>query len=269
MGGAMLPGDRPGGRKRPRRGRPVRRRAPATRRNSSVFERRRPRRRFIALGRAAAVVRNPVRVVEGWSVVRQRRGLRRRRYLGSRLRAFGRAPAKCSVSRTIIAIPRAAGVMERCFSQVSRKDIFAATGVQFMPINTLYQLIAMREASPQLMAQAERFLMMPDFFHWLLCGSQVVEFSNATTSQCLNATSRDWARDVLAKFGIPTSMFPKSCDRERRWASCGPTWPTAAALPGCRSWRRRLMTQGRRSRPSRPRRPARPSGPTSVREPGR
>jgi rhamnulokinase len=105
--------------------------------------------------------------------------------------------------------PRAAGVMERCFSRVSRKDIFAATGVQFMPINTLYQLIAMREASPQLIAQAERFLMMPDLFHWLLCGSQVVEFTNATTSQCLDATSRDWARDMLGKFEIPTHMFPE------------------------------------------------------------
>jgi rhamnulokinase len=105
--------------------------------------------------------------------------------------------------------PRASGVMERCFSRVSRKGIFSATGVQFMPINTLYQLIAMRESSPQLMAQAERFLLMPDFFHWLLCGSQVVEFTNATTTQCLNATSRDWARDLLGKFEIPTGMFPE------------------------------------------------------------
>ncbi|HEY3964960.1 MAG TPA: rhamnulokinase family protein [Planctomycetaceae bacterium] len=105
--------------------------------------------------------------------------------------------------------PRAAGVMDRCFSRVPRQDIFSATGVQFMPINTLYQLIAMQQSNPRLLEQAERFLMMPDMFHWLLCGSQVVEFTNATTSQCLNATSRDWARDMLRKFEIPASMFPE------------------------------------------------------------
>jgi rhamnulokinase len=99
--------------------------------------------------------------------------------------------------------------MERCFSRVPRKEIFAATGLQFMPINTLYQLIAMQQTNPQLMAQAQRFLMMPDLFHWLLCGSQVVEFTNATTSQCLDATGGDWAWDMLRKFEIPTSIFPE------------------------------------------------------------
>jgi rhamnulokinase len=105
--------------------------------------------------------------------------------------------------------PRTAGVMERSFSRVPRKDIFASTGLQFMPINTLYQLIAMQQSSPALLAQAERFLMMPDVFHWLLCGSQVVEFTNATTSQCLDATTRNWAWDVLRRLEVPTAMFPE------------------------------------------------------------
>jgi rhamnulokinase len=104
--------------------------------------------------------------------------------------------------------PRTSGVMDRMFSRVSRKEIFAATGLQFMPINTLYQLIAMQQANPSLLAQAERFLMMPDLFHWLLCGSQVVEFTNATTSQCLDATSRSWSWDTLRKFELPAAMFP-------------------------------------------------------------
>ena len=105
--------------------------------------------------------------------------------------------------------PRTAGVMQRSFSRVSRQEIFAATGLQFMPINTLYQLIAMQQSQPALMAQAERFLMMPDLFHWLLCGSQVVEFTNATTSQCLDATTRDWAAGMLRKFELPVNMFPE------------------------------------------------------------
>jgi rhamnulokinase len=105
--------------------------------------------------------------------------------------------------------PRTAGVMDRMFSRVPRKDIFAATGLQFMPINTLYQLIAVQQSNPALLALAERFLMMPDLFHWLLCGSQVVEFTNATTSQCLDATTRTWAWEMLRKFELPTAMYPE------------------------------------------------------------
>jgi rhamnulokinase len=104
---------------------------------------------------------------------------------------------------------RTHGVMDRAFSHVPRKDIFAATGLQFMPINTLYQLIAMQQSNPRLMDLADRFLMMPDLFHWMLCGSQVVEFTNATTSQCLDATTRDWARDLLSRFEIRAAMFPE------------------------------------------------------------
>ena len=105
--------------------------------------------------------------------------------------------------------PRTQGVMEAAFSRVPRADIFAATGLQFMTINTLYQLIAMRQRTPALMDQAERFLMMPDLFHWLLCGSQVVEFTNATTSQCLDPRTRTWAHDLLRTFDIPTGVFPE------------------------------------------------------------
>jgi rhamnulokinase len=105
--------------------------------------------------------------------------------------------------------PRTKGVMEHAFTRVSRREIFEQTGVQFMEINTLYQLIAMQMKDPQLLAQAERFLMMPDFLHWLLCGSRVVEFTNATTTQCLHPTERDWAFDLLRKFEIPTKIFPQ------------------------------------------------------------
>ena len=87
--------------------------------------------------------------------------------------------------------PRTQGVMEHAFTRVPQQEIFATTGLQFMEINTLYQLLSMQLKDPALLAQADRFLMMPDFFHWLLCGSRVVEFTNATTTQCLQ---RDRAR---------------------------------------------------------------------------
>jgi len=104
--------------------------------------------------------------------------------------------------------PRTDGIMEHAFTQVPRKEIFATTGLQFMPINTLYQVLSMQLREPEFLAIADKFLMIPDFFHWLLCGSKVVEFTNATTTQFFDAGKRTWAVDMLRKFGVPTRMFP-------------------------------------------------------------
>lgn len=104
---------------------------------------------------------------------------------------------------------RTDGMLQKAFARVPREEIFSATGLQFMSINSLYQLLAMCERDPELVAQARRFLMVPDFFHWCLSGSRVVEFTNATTSQMLSARSRDWALDLLRRFEIPTEMFPE------------------------------------------------------------
>jgi len=104
---------------------------------------------------------------------------------------------------------RTDGMMEYAAGKVPRSEIFAATGLQFMQINSLYQLLAMQQCDPELLAMADRLLLMPDFFHWLLCGSRVVEFTNATTSQCLNPVTRDWAVDMLRKLEIPTHIFPE------------------------------------------------------------
>src|SRR5580658_1041178 len=104
---------------------------------------------------------------------------------------------------------RVTGMLEQAFSVVPRAEIFAQTGVQFMELNTLYQLLAWRRSHPELLAAADCLLMMPDFFHWCLCGSRVAEFTNATTSQCLNPIKRDWAFDMLKKFGLPARIFPE------------------------------------------------------------
>lgn len=107
---------------------------------------------------------------------------------------------------------RTQGMLQKAFSRVPKSEIFAETGLQFMQLNSLYQLLAMCERDPELVEQASRFLMVPDFFHWCLCGSRVVEFTNATTTQMLNAGTRDWAWDMLRKFEIPTQMFPEVVD---------------------------------------------------------
>ena len=104
---------------------------------------------------------------------------------------------------------RTDGMLAKALQRVSRSEIFSQTGLQFMQINSLYQLLAMCERDPELVSQATRFLMIPDFFNWCLSGSRVVEFTNATTTQMLNATTRTWAVDMLRKLDIPTQMFPE------------------------------------------------------------
>lgn len=105
--------------------------------------------------------------------------------------------------------PRTRGMLDQTLTRVSRGEVFSATGLQFMEINTLYQLVALRHRNPELLEVADRFLMMPDFFHWLLSGSRVVEFTNATTTQCFDATHQNWAFDLLRKLDLPTHIFPE------------------------------------------------------------
>jgi rhamnulokinase len=104
---------------------------------------------------------------------------------------------------------RTNGLMEKAFKKVSRAEIFAQTGLQFMQLNTLFQLIAWKKHAPALLDATDCLLFMPDFFHWCLSGSRVAEFTIASTSQCLHPTKRNWATGMLKQFGIPIKMFPK------------------------------------------------------------
>ncbi|MBM79743.1 MAG: rhamnulokinase [Planctomycetaceae bacterium] len=104
---------------------------------------------------------------------------------------------------------RTSGMMKHTFTQVPQATVFAETGVQFMELNTLYQLVAMRQNTPELLDAADLFLMMPDYFNWLLSGSRVVEYTNATTTQCFHPVQKDWSESLLKQLEIPTDMFPE------------------------------------------------------------
>ena len=108
--------------------------------------------------------------------------------------------------------PRTDGAMARAFEIVPRDEIFAQTGLQFMEFNSLYQLMVMKEQNSPLFDAAERLLQIPDLFHWLLSGVQSNEYTNATTTQCFNPTTRSWAFSLLKKFGIPTTLFPPTTE---------------------------------------------------------
>jgi rhamnulokinase len=104
---------------------------------------------------------------------------------------------------------RTDGMMKKAFRKVPRSRIFEQTGLQFMQLNTLFQLLAVRQNSPKLLDQADCLLFMPDFIHFALCGSRVAEFTIASTSQCLNPLTRNWASGLLRKFDLPARIFPK------------------------------------------------------------
>jgi rhamnulokinase len=103
---------------------------------------------------------------------------------------------------------RTRGIMPKVFARVPREEIFAATGLQFMELNTLFQLFALQKNSPELLAMAETLLFTPDFFNFCLSGARVCEFTIATTSQCVNPKKRAWADELLQKLGLPTKIFP-------------------------------------------------------------
>ena len=102
---------------------------------------------------------------------------------------------------------RTVGILDKAFAIVPREEIFAATGLQFMEFNTLYQLLAMKQANSPLLQMAHSWLMIPDLFHWLLTGVKANEYTNATTTQFLNPKTGKWATELLAKFGIRTDIL--------------------------------------------------------------
>ncbi len=125
--------------------------------------------------------------------------------------------------------PRTEGVMDRAFAEVSREEIFSHTGLQFMQINTLYQLLAMRFGNSPLLAAAESFLMMPDLLHWLLTGVKANEMTIASTSQCYDPRQRAWATEMLRRFKLPTSIFGQIVLPGER---LGPLLPSVAGATG-------------------------------------
>ncbi|MEW8958031.1 MAG: rhamnulokinase family protein [Moorella sp. (in: firmicutes)] len=103
---------------------------------------------------------------------------------------------------------RTEGVMEEAFEIVPREEIFSQTGIQFMPFNSLYQLLAWRQQQPALLSQAQTLLMMPDIFNFFFTGVKAGEFTNATTTQMYNPRTGIWAVDLLTKLDLPVNLLP-------------------------------------------------------------
>lgn len=140
-----------------------------------------------------------------------------------------------SVSGEMLGLPfcyrdaRTRGCVEQLCQRVPRAEIFAATGVQFLEINTLCQWLAHHQASPEVFAAADHFLLMPDWLNECLTGQRVVEFTNATTTQFLDPGRRGWATDLLSRLGLPTHVLPELVAPGTR---LGPLRPEVATRTG-------------------------------------
>ncbi len=103
---------------------------------------------------------------------------------------------------------RTDGILEKAFALVPREEIFEQTGIQFMQINSLYQLLSMSLIKSPKLEVATTLLMMPDLFNYWLTGRRACEYTNATTSQCFDPRQGNWAYPLLEKFGLSTHIFP-------------------------------------------------------------
>jgi len=103
---------------------------------------------------------------------------------------------------------RRARAMDGVLARVPARELYDRTGIQLMPINTVFELGAMAaEADPALYG-AKTMLLIPDLMHYWLCGASTSEFTNATTTQCFDPHTGSWAVDLLERLDVPTQLLP-------------------------------------------------------------
>jgi rhamnulokinase len=122
---------------------------------------------------------------------------------------------------------RTTGVADRFAAVATAAELYEITGTQLLPFNTIFQLVA-ATGTPQLDAAA-RMLLIPDLLGYWLTGRAGAELTNASTTQLLDARSQDWARPLIARAGLPESLFPPL---RRPGEEIGPVRPEVASAIG-------------------------------------
>lgn len=107
---------------------------------------------------------------------------------------------------------RRAAAVDSVFARVAPRELYERTGIQLLPINTLFELAAMAAESDPVLVAADQLLLIPDLFHFWLCGARTSEFTNATTTQCFDARTGAWATDLLERLAIPLQLLPEVVD---------------------------------------------------------
>ena len=133
------------------------------------------------------------------------------RLLGIAVDAWGVDYALLDSDRRVLGLPfhyrdpRTDGMIARADERVPRAERYATTGIQTMPINTIFQLLA-DEGSPAL-AAAEGIALVPDLFSYWLSGTFANEITNASTTALLDARRGTWARALIERLGLPIAPF--------------------------------------------------------------
>ena len=102
---------------------------------------------------------------------------------------------------------RTAGMDAKLREILTEEELYARTGIQKQIFNTIYQLLAVKEQEPELLEKAEHLLMIPDYLHFLLTGQISAEYTNASTTQLLDAKTRSWDFDLIDRLGVPRRIF--------------------------------------------------------------
>ena len=105
--------------------------------------------------------------------------------------------------------PRTDGMLEEVFSIISKERLYLETGIQFQKFNTIYQLYYLKKNVPEVLEKAKTFLMIPDYLNFLLSGKKANEYTNATSTQLVNAFTKKWDKELLKLLGIPLKCFRK------------------------------------------------------------
>ena len=93
------------------------------------------------------------------------------------------------------------------YKLIPEAELYARTGIQKQIFNTIYQLMAVKQQEPENMEKAERFLMLPDYFQYLLTGNMVSEYTNATSTQLVSPETKQWDYELIERLGYKTSIF--------------------------------------------------------------
>lgn len=102
---------------------------------------------------------------------------------------------------------RTAGLVDEAFKTMPKEKLYGITGIQFMELNTLFQLISLKKYRPWMLERADKMLFMPDLFGYMLTGKMCAEYSIASTSQLIDLDKKTWSREILDAFGIKESVF--------------------------------------------------------------
>ena len=128
---------------------------------------------------------------------------------------------------------RTQGMEQIADGRMAREDLYASTGIMPLSINTLYQVLADQQHTPELFRQTYSRLLIADYFNWRFCGRPVSEVSLASTTQLLDPSLLDWSRPAMDAMGIDVTTWPKVVHSGTILGPLEPAESVIAVIAGC------------------------------------